>query len=131
MSVEIKVKLLKAVNHQPAGVKELARKLNHRPETVISLIEEMEEQGLLEKKAEKRSTRGRPKCLIKPTILGEDYISTYDALESKPLRSRKTDLTRAAKDAEYAKRLVARGLSPFHLSLELNSIVTANNRDTA
>lgn len=130
MSIEVKVRILKAVKHQPTGVKELAKKLNHRPETIITLIEEMEEHGLLEKKTEKRSSRGRPKHLIKPTTLGEDYITAYDTLESKPLRSRRTDLTHAAKNAEYADRLLERGLSPFSLALELNTIVTTHTRNT-
>lgn len=129
MSVEVKVRLLKAAKQEPTGVKELAKKLNHRPETIISLIEEMEEHGLLEKKTEKRSSRGRPKLLVKPTVLGEDYIATYDTLESKPLRSRRTDLIHATRDAEYAERLSERGLSPFSLALELNQIVTAHTRN--
>jgi len=125
-----RAELLKAVNLHSPGIRELAKKLHRRPMTIISLINEMEEEGLIEKKVEKRNTRGRPRYLIKPTILGEDYLATYEELELKPLRSRKTDLIRAAKDAEYVKRLVARGLSPFRLFLELNSIVTINNRDT-
>ncbi len=82
----------------------------------------MEEHGLLEKKVEKRNMRGRPKYMIKPTILGKDYLETYEALKLKTLRSRKNGLKKTIKDAEYVKRLEARNLSPFRLFLELNSL---------
>jgi hypothetical protein len=39
-----------------------------------------------------------------------------------PLRARKKDLERAAKDAAYTSRLVANGHSPFKLFMELNMI---------
>lgn len=128
MSSEIVAEILKAVSPRPCGVRELAKKLNHRPKTVISLVKEMEEQGLIERKVEKRKVRGRPRYLIKPSILGEDYFTTYRKLELKKLRSRRTDLIRATRDAKYVKRLVARGQSPFHLFLELNSIGVFNNK---
>jgi len=129
MSIINRAKLLKVVNSHPTYVREIIRKLHFRPKTVISLIKDMEEHGLLEKKVEKRNMRGRPKYMIKPTILGKDYLETYEALNLKTLRSRKNDLKKAIKDAEYVKRLEARNLSQFRLFLELNSIVTTNNRN--
>lgn len=126
-----KVEVLKAAKTQPIGIRALAKELRRRPETVISLVKEMEEQGLLEREMEKRGIRGKPRHLIKSTVLGEDYLASYEALELKPLRSRRADLVRAIRDAEYAERLVARGLSPFHLLLELNSLVATNKGNTA
>lgn len=130
MSHEIRAELLKVTNPHPCGVRELVKKLHRSTRTVVSLIKEMEEQGLIEINVEKRNTRGRPRYLIKPTSLGEDYLATYNNLELKPLRSRRNDLVRAIRDAEYAMRLESRGLSPFQLFLELNSLVTTNNRGT-
>jgi len=123
MSLELRAELLKAVKPNPSSVRGLARRLHRRTETVVSLIKEMEEEGLLKRKVEKRNTRGRPRVLVKPTTLGEDYLAAYRALNLKPLRSRRADLIRAVKDGEYARRLESRGLSSFDLFLELNSIV--------
>lgn len=129
MNHDIRISLLKAMNPHPLGVRELAKKIHIRPKKVISMVKEMEEHGLLEKNVEKRTKKGRPRYMIKPTILGEDYLKTYNELELKPLRSRKNDLIRASRDAEYVKRLVVRGLSPFQLFLELNAIARTNNRN--
>ena len=123
MSLELRAALLKAAKRSPAGVGELARRLHRRTEVVVSLIREMAEDGLLERRAERRGGRGRPRTLVTPTPLGEDYLDAYRALELKPLRSRRAGLVRAAGDGEYAARLEARGLSPFDLFMELNSLV--------
>lgn len=129
MSIIAKAELLKAIIQQPTGIRELAKRLNHRPENIIALIEEMEEQGLIEKEIEKRKNQGRPRLLAKPTTLGEEYLIAFQTLESKLLRSRRTDLARAVKDAEYAKRLVTRKRSPFNLALELSALVRGNTRN--
>lgn len=129
MSIVNKIEILKVVDSHPTHVREIVEKLRFRPKTVISLLKDMEEHGLLEKKIEKRNMRGRPRYMINPTILGKDYLKTYEALNLKTLRSRKNDLKKAVKDAEYVKRLEARNLSPFRLFLGLNSIVTTNNRN--
>jgi len=75
--------------------------------------------------------RGRPRILVRPTTLGEDYLDAYEALKMKPLRSRRADLIQAARDGEYALRLEARGLSPFDLFLELNSVVGHDRKGVA
>jgi len=123
MSLELRAELLMAVKSNPSSVRELARKLHRRTETVVSLIKEMEEQGLLKREVERRNTRGRPRVLVKPMSLGEEYLAAYRTLDLKLLRSRRADLIRAARDGEYAARLESRGLSSFDLFLELNSIV--------
>lgn len=130
MSYEVKAQLLKYINPQPRGVRELAKKLHRRPKNVISLVKEMETEGLIEIKKENRKVRGRPKKLITSTLLGEDFLNTYKELELKPLRSNKNDLIKATKDAFYVNRLVARGKSPHKLFLELNSIVGRNSRNS-
>ena len=131
MSYEDEAEFLKALSPPPQSISELAKKLHRRTATVVLLTKEMEEQGLLEVKTEKSDKKGRPRHIIKPTTLGEDYLVTYEELKLKPLRGRKADLRKAATDAEYAERLVSRGLSPIHLFLELNTLVRANTRRPA
>lgn len=123
MSLELRAELIKAVMSKDSGVRELARELHRRTDTVVSLIKEMEEQGLLKRETRKLNTRGRPRTLVKTTVLGEDYLAAYTKLDLKLLRSTRADLIQAAKDGEYASRLETRGLAAFDLFLELNSIV--------
>lgn len=105
------------------GVRDVTKKLGWRSSNVISLLEMMENEGLIELKRAKHSRRGRPKKLIVCTPLGLDFLETYRRLRLKPLRSRKEDIRHAVKDALYVERLVAMGHSPFKLFLELNTIV--------
>jgi DNA-binding MarR family transcriptional regulator len=130
MSLELRDKLLKSVEASPCGVRELAKKIRRKTANVVSLIRAMEEEGLL-RREELRKGRGRPMLIIKATSLGDDFLRTYSMLNLKMLRSRRADLVRAARDAEYAERLESRGLSTFALFLELNSIVGRDNLGVA
>jgi hypothetical protein len=56
------------------------------------------------------------------TPLGFEFLSAYSKLKMMPLKARREDLARAAKDVAYANRLVARGHSPFKIFMELNTI---------
>jgi DNA-binding PadR family transcriptional regulator len=82
----------------------------------------MKEEQLIEFQQTTHSKRGRPKKTTVCTPLGLEFLETYRKLGTKPLRARKEDLDRAAKDAEYASRLVADGHSPFQVFVELNMI---------
>ena len=131
MSYDAKAELLKALTPPPRSVREFAGRLHYRIEAVVSLIREMEDQGLLKVTTEAGAQRGRPRHLIRATSLGEDYLAAYEALGLKLLRSRKADLRQAERNGEYAARLVSRGVSPFKLFLELNSIVGAHTGRSA
>lgn len=131
MSFELIAELLNAVKSKDGGVRELASELRRRTDTVVSLIKVMEEQGLLKRETRKPNARGRPRILVKPTTLGEDYLAAYTKLDLKILRSKRADLVQAARDGEYASRLESRGLSVFDLFLELNSIVGHNREGVA
>jgi DNA-binding PadR family transcriptional regulator len=86
------------------------------------MLNEMEDEGLIEAKTTAGPRRGRPRKLITCTMLGLEFLDAYRKAATKPLRARKADLERAVKDAEYTERLVARGLSPFELFMELNNL---------
>jgi len=123
MSLDSKAQMLEAVVSGPQGVRELIRKLRWRPLRVTYVLKEMRDEGLIELRQAKPSSRGRPKMNIVCTTLGLDFLETYRRLKTKPLRARKEDLERAARDALYAERLAANQRSPFKLFLELNAIV--------
>jgi len=123
MPMDPRAQMLEAVESGPRGVREVIKKLRWRPSRAISLSRKMRIEGLIELQQVKQSRRGRPKKIIFCTPLGFDFLRTYRKLMMKPLRARKKDLERAAKDASYAERLVASGHSPFRLFMELNAIV--------
>lgn len=123
LSLDEKAQVLDAVMSSTCGVRDIVQILRRRTSSVISLLKEMEEEGLVEQRSSKNSSRGRPKKSIVCTRLGAEFWEIHRKLRVTPLRARKHDLERAEKDALYTKRLVALGHSPFKLFLELNSVV--------
>jgi DNA-binding PadR family transcriptional regulator len=122
MTIDARARVLKTTDSNPCGVKEVVQKLDLRASSVLSLLERMQEEGLIILES-RHSGRGRPKKIVKPTVLGREFLEAYEKLKTKPLKAKKSDLRHAMDDALYAKRLVERGHSPFELFMELNNIV--------
>lgn len=126
MSLDRKAKIIEAVASNSYGIKEIIQKVKGtRASRIISLVNEMYREKLVELQQVPSSRRGRPKKYVTLTSLGYEFLETYRKLKSKPLRSRKQDLERSKRDAYYTERLVAAGHSPFQLFMELNTV--ANN----
>jgi len=124
LSVDEKAQMLNVVAPTEHGVRELIQKLRWKPSRVISLLEQMKDEGLIElqKNSARNSRRGRPKKIMMCTSLGFEFLEAYRGLRMKPLRARREDLEHAVEDALYTERLVANGHSPFKLFMELNTI---------
>jgi len=122
MDTEVTAEVLKAVE-RPRSVSELVASLNRRSEAVVRAIAEMEEMGLLDRRAEKGSGRGRPRMLVSATDLGRQYLAARSRLEGIPLKATRAGFKRAVEEARYAARLRERGLDPFTLFMELNDYV--------
>jgi len=120
--------VLKNASNEDLGVSRLAKELHIRPARLIKLARDLFDEGLVEIQTVHARTAGRPLVKFKPTLLGDEYLDAYEALNSKMLKSRPSDLLRAVADANYARRLVERGLSPTMLFLELNSLVISLRR---
>ena len=123
MSLEVEVQVLSIVKKYPVGVRELSKIMRRRTQTVVSTIKMMNAAGLVDVRPEETRRRGRPRQIVKATMLGDDYLEAYNRLRIKPLRSNRNDLEKAKRDAEYVNRLVARGKEPYDAFLELNSLV--------
>ncbi len=123
MLLEQKAKILQATVATACGIRKLVKTLNWKTSKVISLLREMNSEGLIEIQLATVSKPGRPKKHIKPTPLGLELLEAYRKMETLPLRARKEDLERAERDALYAGRLAANGHSTFKVFLELNRIV--------
>ena len=114
--------LLRLSSKRRAGVLQLAKDLRIGPSRLIGLVAEAGEQGLLDVGEVRTGRAGRPRRRVRTTALGMEYLRACEALRLKALRSRRADLRRAAADADYARRLEARGVSPYDLFLELNEL---------
>jgi DNA-binding PadR family transcriptional regulator len=125
MSLEHRARILEITKSSSRGVREIVHLLKLKTSNVISLLKKMDQEQLIETRYATTQRKGRPKKCIIITALGSEFLDTYKKLNIKPLRARKQDLNRAAKDAMYASRLVENGHSPFEVFMELNMI--ANN----
>lgn len=123
MSLEVEAQVLSIVKKYPVGVRELSKIMRRRTQTVVSTIKMMNAAGLVDVRPEETRRRGRPRKIVKATMLGDDYLEAYNRLRIMPLRSNRNDLVKAKRDAEYVNRLVARGIEPYDAFLELNSLV--------
>ena len=115
--------VLKNASNEDLGMSQLAKELHIRPARLIKLARDLFDQGLVEIQTVHAGIVGRPLVKMKLTLLGNEYLDAYEALDSKMLKSRPSDLLRAVADANYTRRLAERGLSPTTLFLELNSLV--------
>lgn len=130
MSLEQRSCILGAAISSTCGVRELVRLVKLKTSNVVSLLRKMNEEQLIEMRISEIPKKGRPKQYIEVTPLGCEFLDAFQKLKMKPLRARKEDLKRAAKDARYAKRLVENGLSPFQIFMELN-FIASNIKDSS
>ena len=120
--------ILKNASRGTLGTSQLAKELRIAPARLIRLTRELCDEGLAQLQTVHPKSAGRPLVKLVPTPLGDEYLETYEVLNSKRLKSRPSDLLRAVADAKYARRLAERGLSPTSLFLELNSLVVPIRR---
>jgi DNA-binding MarR family transcriptional regulator len=124
MSLEQRARILELITSSTYGVRDLIQLLKIKTSNATLLLKKMEEEQLIATQPAKTKNKGRPKKHITTTSLGLEFLEAYKKLNTKILKSRKTDLDRAVKDAKYAKRLVETGHSPFQIFLELNTIAS-------
>jgi DNA-binding MarR family transcriptional regulator len=122
MSLDQRAQILTAITSTTYGVRDLAQSLKWKTSNVVSLLKKMNEERLIALQQVAHSKRGRPKKNIICTPLGFEFLATYKKLKLTPLRARKEDLERAAKDAACTSRLVKNGHLPFQIFMELNMI---------
>lgn len=121
-NLSTKAALLTLSSMYRAGVLQLAKDLHVGPAKLIGLVAELREEGLLDLGEVRMRRAGRPKRRFRVTALGIEFLSAYEALLLKMLKSRRSDLRRAVADANYARRLASRGASTYDLFLELNAL---------
>jgi len=120
--------ILKNASSGHLGTSLLAKELRIGPARLVKLARDLRDRGLAEIQTVHAKSAGRPLVKIVSTPLGDEYLEAYEAMNSRMLKSRPSDLLRAVSDAKYARRLAERGLSPALLFLELNSLVVPLRR---
>lgn len=128
MSMDQRAQILKTVLSAERGIREVIRELKWASSRIVDLLRKMEDEGLVAQvesnstQPSMRTRKGRPKKVMTCTLLGIEFLETYEKLKMKLLRARKEDLEHATRDAQYTERLVTAGHSPFQLFMELNNI---------
>jgi len=114
--------IIKVINANPYGVRELVEKLHWKAERVISLLKTMQEQGLIEFHENITPNRGRPKKLIVASTLGSEFLETFERCQRKAIQINPNDIKSAIYQADLAKKLEGYHVSPFQRFWELTSI---------
>lgn len=114
--------LLSYCSETALPVSELVRKAGRNHERIMALIRELEERGLLLLKISKDHSRGRPRHLLRPTPLGEQFVQEYRQLLNLPLHSNNNDIKKALYQADLAQRLVEQQISPYVRFQEINEL---------
>lgn len=119
-NIQAKARLISLTTEGRAGLLGLARDLRVGPATLIGMLNQMEEEGLVDINAIHEKRAGRPLRLVRATDLGKDFLRAYVHLSLMTLKSRPSDLRKAVEDARYASRLDSRSVPAYKLFLELN-----------
>ncbi|MEM0288205.1 MAG: hypothetical protein QXG05_08590 [Nitrososphaerota archaeon] len=77
-----------------AGVAGIAKELQIGPATLIKLLADMEEQGLIKVRTLHTKAVGRPVKQIEATELGKEYLCLFKMLQLKALKSKRQILLR-------------------------------------
>jgi predicted transcriptional regulator len=117
-----KATILKIINPNSCGVRELIKKLNWKTARVTSLLKTMQNEGLIDFHENKTFKRGRPKKIIVATILGCEFLESFKECKRKAIQINQNDVKSAARQAYLAKKLEEYHISPDQRFMELNSI---------
>ena len=116
------VKILSLCNRSTLSVSEIVSKAGGNHEKMIETMNELYSRSLVQLRIEKGEGRGRPKHLVTTTPLGRQFVDEYERLLNLRLQSRDSDIKKALHQAELARRLRDRGISPYARFQEINEL---------
>jgi predicted transcriptional regulator len=122
LRLELASTILSYCNESDLSVSELIRKVGGNYGNTMAQLKELKERGLLLSESIRDKRVGRPRQLLQPTSLGKRFMSEYSRLNDLSLRSSNNDIRKALKQAELARRLVERGISPYARFQEINEL---------
>ena len=122
LQVELASTILSYCNGTELSVSELIRKVGGNYENTMAQLKELKERSLLRLEIPRDKSVGRPRQLLRTTPIGIRFMSEYKHLNDLSLRSSDNDIRKALKQAELARRLVERGISPYARFQEINEL---------
>jgi hypothetical protein len=103
-------------------VSELAGKMGGSHDGTMALIKELKGRSLLQQEVSRKGSVGRPRQYLRATPIGEQLVREYKTLLDLSLRCNENDIRKALHQAELARRLVERGVSPYERFQEINQL---------
>ncbi|HXZ90744.1 MAG TPA: hypothetical protein VEG61_06760 [Candidatus Dormibacteraeota bacterium] len=122
LQVELASTILSYCKGTELSVSELIRKVGGNYENTMAQLKELKERSLLLLEIPRDKSVGRPRQLLRTTPIGVRFMSEYKHLNDLSLRSSDNDIRKALKQAELARRLVERGISPYARFQEINEL---------
>jgi predicted transcriptional regulator len=122
LQVELASTILSYCDGTDLSVSELTRKVGGNYENTMAQLKELKGRSLLRSKISRDKSVGRPKQLLQTTPIGKRFMIEYKRLNDLSLRSSDNDISKALNQAELARRLVERGISPYARFQEINEI---------
>lgn len=114
--------VLQTISPDSRGVRELVKKLRWKTTRVVSLLKTMEKEGLIDFSKSSNSRRGRPKKIVAPTVLGNEFLETFQQCQRKVVQMNYNDVKSAVYQALLAKKLEELNISPYQRFMELNTL---------
>jgi len=103
------------------SVSQLSGKMGGNHGKLIDLVRELQVRGLLTRRTDSRG-RGRPRSLLRTTPLGEQFVEEYDRLLNLRLHCNDNDIKKALHQADLARRLLEKQISPYARFQEVNEL---------
>lgn len=121
--------ILQTISGRTHCVSDLIRELRVRSEKIVSLLQVMEKEGLVDFPKNTNTTRtdltlrGRPKKIAVITPLGRKLLKDYAKCERNIIQINYNDIRSSIRQVALRKSLEERKISVYERFLELNEIV--------
>lgn len=119
--IEQSTRLLSHCLQSPLSVSQLAGRMRQNHEKTVELVKELERRRLLVRNVEKPN-RGRPRHMLRTTLLGERFLEQYRELLNVRLYSNANDIKKAIHQANLTQRLLEQQVPLYVRFQELNDL---------
>lgn len=132
LQLELMARALKLCKENALPVSQFADKMGGKDKKMVDLARELQIRGLLVRTMKRRGD-GRSQCLLRTTLLGEQFIEQYDRLLNLRLHVSDNDIKKVLHQTDQARRLREEGISSYARFQEVNELAghIAGKRNTA
>ena len=122
LRVDLAATILSYCSEADLSVSQLVRKMGGSHDRTMALIKELKARSLLLPEISRKQSVGRPRQYLHVTPIGKQFVREYNRLCDLSLRSNETDIKKALRHADLARRLVESGISPYARLEETNQL---------